>query len=195
MACWCEWTYFCWIFSMVWNVACPWREGFVGSKQPSQVQGWDRSLGMALQACHLTSCVMQCLVLQVLWSYYWGKLCQWCQNVKCMSVCRHELTKSLGVGHGGWGFKKRRKPKETDPCHVFEWGQLINKKSVVLTQNGRSLICLLIIMLVIFTFYVFLPKEDKYMCVYLVKGSLSFRNDELFDPASVPTNSRSVKPP
>lgn len=46
-----------------------------------------------------------------------------------------------------------------------------------------------------FAFCVFLPKEDRYIYVHLVKGSLSFRTDELFDPASVPTNSRSVKPP
>lgn len=31
--------------------------------------------------------------------------------------------------------------------------------------------------------------------MHLIKGSLSFRTDELFDPASVPTKSRSVKPP
>lgn len=116
---WCEQTCFCWIFSMVWNVACPWGEGFLGSRQPSQVQGWDRSaLGMALQACCLTSCVTQCLILPVVWFCYWGKLCKWWQNVKCMSVCRHELTKCLGVGHGSWGFKKRWKHRETDPSHT-----------------------------------------------------------------------------
>lgn len=78
-----------------------------------------------------------CRPATMVWFYYWGKLCTWCQNVKCVYACRCELTRSLGVGHESWSFEKRRKPVETDPSHTdtYVWVRTVHLKKV--TSNTK----------------------------------------------------------
>lgn len=151
-------------FSVVWNVSCPRGEGFVGSRQPSRAQGWDRGgQGTALQASHDASCVTQCLFLKTVWFYYWGKLCKWCQNVKCMYACRHELTKSLGVGHGSWSFEKRGKPGETDSSHTDTraWVRTVNLKKKVSSNTKWKVTNVFVCNHGGIAFYGFFPKKSN----------------------------------